>query len=366
LGFAGGFDRFGQDVSLLFEPADVVFDASASYLLTSSHFETVNRQPEQVPALEDYAAASFRIKQSLNGFTDCLVGAGRPFGSDIDYGTSWSNADQAAAQRFHVAELALTCSARASIGSGYIRGIAGASFDTIRYLQTAVRFGILGDPVTSSLRFDSDTYSWRAGLAYEVPSAAFVVSLMYFAPLNFELDGHVDRLPLAPSVFLPSVPVSGDASIPQAVEASIRGAIAPGWLAGLGFKWVDWSNLDHVPLLATSAIGPLFPGTQVIDLRTYFRDGLTAAVYLGHQLDSRWSIMLRTAWDRGVATGWTKHTDTWSLQTIVRYKINEHLEMRTGVNAALLTPGSIDKGAFKATWGQDYAIIPELGITMRF
>jgi hypothetical protein len=63
---AGGFDRFGQDVSLLFDSAYLIFDVSASNLFTSAHFDSVDGHPELVPKLA----------------ADCLASAGKPFGSD--------------------------------------------------------------------------------------------------------------------------------------------------------------------------------------------------------------------------------------------------------------------------------------------
>lgn len=360
---AGGFDRFDQDVSLLFDPARTVVDVSGSYVLTDRHYETVDGKLERVQSLDQYPNGSFKLKQNISDTVDCLLSGGRPFGSEIDYGMSWSRASTVASQNFHVSELALTCSVKAPPGAGKgVRALVGGSADNIMFEQRAVDAAV---PLTSQLTFEDEALSWRVGLAYEQPAARFSASLMYYAPIDFDVRGKIANVPLGPGVVIPSVPIEGKASIPQAIEARVQGVVAPGWLLGLGFKWMDWSELKHVPLRARG--GDTIPaGTELVDLKTFLKDGFTAAAYLGHRIDDHWSILLRLGWDRATESGWTSHSETWALQTTVYYNINQNLEIRASVNAALLESGEINKGSILATWGKDFAIVPQIGLTVRY
>ena len=251
-----------------------------------------------------------------------------------------------------------------------MRGIAGVSRDLARFDQSAIDASAPAGPITSNIGFDGEAWSWRAGLAYEIPTAAMVASIVYYAPLPFDIHGRIDQLPLGDHAFLASVPIAGETTFPQAIEGSVQGLIAPGWIMGASVKWMDWSVLDHVPLRTSTDVGLLPANTTAVDFKTFFRDGWTFGLFAGHQIDNDWSIGVKVLWDRGVATGWTEHTASWSAFGAVQYRLNQSIDISGGLAYVGLSGGAIDKrkeGApFDAIFGDGYALVPRLGITARF
>lgn len=367
---AGGFDRFDQGVDLLFDPANIVFNSSGAYVFTSADYNSVNGQKESVRLLADFSQASFNLKFTPSEKTACLLAARQPFGTDGDHGPNWSQSAIIVAQKLRINELSLTCSGRANLGLGFVRGIAGASREFARFDQSAMNSRGPAGPINSNIGFDGEAWSWRAGLAYEIPSAAVVASIVYYAPMPFGLHGTFDQLPTGDGKFLATVPIRGDTNFPQAIEGSLQGAVAPGWILGASVKWMDWSTLDHVELRTAATVGSLSENLPVADFKTFFRDGWTVGLFAAHQIDSKWSIAAKVLWDRGVATGWTEHTTSWSVSGGAQYRLNENIEVSVAAAFVSLTGGAINKrneGApYDATFGTGFAIVPRLGINARF
>ena len=76
------------------------------------------------------------------------------------------------------------------------------------------------------------------------------------------------------------------------------------------------------------------------------------------------------SWDRGVSTGWTEHTDTWSANFGATYKLTDNLELIGAVGVSLLTAGEINKkahgGAYNATFGDDVSVSARAGLRVRY
>ena len=367
---AGGFDRFDQGVDLLFDPASIVFNATGAYVFTSRAYNSVNGQKESVRLLADFSQASFNLKFTPTEKTACLLAARQPFGTDGDHGPSWSQAAIIVAQKLRINELSLTCSAKANWGLGFVRGIAGASREFARFDQSAIDSRGPAGPINSNIGFYGEAWSWRAGLAYEIPSAAVVASIIYYAPMSFGLHGTFDQITTGNGNFLTSVPIRGDTNFPQAVEGSLQGAVAPGWLLGASIKWMDWSALDHVQLRTAATASSLPENSTIADFKTFFRDGLTVGLFAAHQIDSNLSIAAKVLWDRGVATGWTEHTSSWAVSGGAQYRLNENFDVSVGAAFVSLTGGAINKrneGApYDATFGTGFAIVPRVGVTARY
>ena len=182
---------------------------------------------------------------------------------------------------------------------------------------------------------------------------------MYYGPLSFDLRGDLRQ-------GLDRVGLSGDVEFPQAMEAQVFLSPLQGWLIRGILKWSDWSVLDEVSLNSTTSSVFGAPGSHVLDLEAHFRDGLTVAGFVGRALDAQWSVWGRVAWDRGVSTGWTEHTESRSLFAGLKYRASELIELGGTLGLIWLTAGTIDQGPIRATFDADIAIVPQIGMTFRF
>lgn len=139
-------------------------------------------------------------------------------------------------------------------------------------------------------------------------------------------------------------------------------------MAGAAIKWSDWSTLDHVSIRATA--GEIAAGTELLDLKAFFRDGLTVSGYLGYRFTQDWSGWTRLTWDRGVSSGWTEHTTSLSLFAGAKYGLTESLDLSAAIGVIWLTGGTVGNGLagapFTASFNDSIAFVPQLGITARF
>jgi long-chain fatty acid transport protein len=367
---AGGFDRFDQGIDLLFDPSKLVFDATFSYLVPDRKFDTVNGAPETVRVVPNIFRPSINLKFVPFEDAACLAAYRQPFGLDLEYGPTWSQARIVVLRSLRIEELGLTCSYRVRAGDGYLRVIGGATKDLLTYHEEARRPLPNGSVIRPTLDLEASANGWRAGIAYEVPDRAFRASLMYYSALDFSLQGQLQQLPLGGNAFLSAVPVHAGAPLPRAVEAVMHATIAPDWLNTVSVKWADWSVLTTVPVLLSADSGPLQAGRVLSRLNTYFRDGWTISNTVTHRWSDKLALSLRLVWDRGVSTGWTEHSDTWYAIGFANYKIDRHLELIGGIGVLILTAGEIDKlsqgGNFNATFGADTAVFSQFGIRARF
>jgi long-subunit fatty acid transport protein len=364
---SGGFDRFEQDVSLLFDPANFVVSTSAAYVFISNEFESVNGRSESVPVGANFPLLNAKAKFTPARDIACLLHSGVPFGSDVDYGELWSGARFAESLRLRIYEQGLTCSYQTDVGRDAIRIIGGATRDRVLFNQSADNIETVAD---TSIAFRGNTSSFRAGLSYESPSNGLLATMMYYAPMDFNLKGHIANFPLGSGTTVASLPITGSAAIPGAIDVNLRATIHSDWILGASLKWMDWSEFDKFPLMASAARGSVGVGETIVNFRTHFRDGWTIGGYVANAFDERTIGVLRVVWDRSVSTGWTEQTSSWSLLGGVSYRLDENFELYGGVGLSLLESGLVDKkaqgGLFNATLDEGYAVVPQLSLTGRF
>src|SRR5437763_5691492 len=178
---AGGFDRFDQDINLLFDQSKIAFDVSSSFTFPIRKFTTVNGVPETVRLGPNTFQPS--VNHKFEPFDDaaCLADYRQPFGAEIDYGTTWSQARTVVSRLLRVEEIGLTCSYRVQAADGYIRLIGGMTYDFATYHEEALRVLPNGISIRPSVDLDGSAIGWRGGLAYEVPTKGIRASVVYYS-----------------------------------------------------------------------------------------------------------------------------------------------------------------------------------------
>ena len=367
---AGGYDRFQQSIDLLFDPAQFAMNASVSY--TAPHFNfgrvtspalgtTTSNQPDLSAALP-----KVEIKAGW-GDADCMGSYSVPYGAAASNDPNWVGQLNYTDKELKDQQLALTCSYAFAMGPGAFRIIGGINYEMASYTQTK-NYSLLagGIPTFASLDLSGENLGWRAGVAYEIPEYAVRASLMYFAAVDIEADGTITNLPVGGGAFAPLVPVYASATIPQSVELKLQSGIAPGWLASASVKWTDWSVWQKVDINQQGT------GALITWLDNYFTDGWTVSGSIGHQFTEQLAGQIGLTWDQGVATGWTEHTDTYTLSAGARYKLTDNVDLYGGLAYTVISAGEVDKvsGAALTTitsaWDTNYAVSGQIGLTARF
>ncbi|APO67415.1 long-chain fatty acid transporter protein [Rhizobium gallicum] len=352
--FAGGLDRGGYNIDLLFDPSRFAVESTATFVMPQRKLKNVddinpaNGDLNAIPGYstsaddsEDYWSPRIGAKAAI-GDADCMFDYSQPYGAHTNPGARWAGANDNIETKVNSDNYALTCSYKFDMGPGQFRVIGGANYLEMdgfkeRLLVPPELLGLLGLPGSGVGRLDleGDGWGWRAGVAYEIPEYALRASLMYYSEVKLnEVTGTVD-LTQVPAALHPLggliIPVEGSTAMPDAVELKLQSGIAPDWLAFGSVKWTDWSQLQRIPFYNS--------GVEITSLDLGYRDGWTITGGVGHKFNDQWSGAVSVTWDRGTSQEFGSQTDSWLLGAGVSYSPNQNVEFRFGGVLGILTSG---------------------------
>lgn len=353
---AGGIERGGYNIDLLFDPSSVAIESTATFVMPQRKLKNVTDTiagdgalnalgySNSVEETEDYWSPRIGAKAGFEGF-DCLVDYSQPYGAHTNPGARWAGANQNIETKINSDNYALTCSYKFDAGPGDLRVIAGTNYlqmDGFKERLVVAPELIAGAGLTGSgvgrLNLEGDGWGWRAGVAYEIPEYAFRASLMYYSQVKLNsVTGEVDLTHIPVGLGVPGagsvIPVEGSTAMPEAIELKLQSGIAPDWLAFGSVKWTDWSVLQRIPFYNAG-------GVEVTALELGYRDGWTITGGVGHKFNEQWSGAVSLTWDRGTSQGFGTLTDTWTVGAGVAYSPNKNVEIRLAGVLGILTSGS--------------------------
>ncbi|WP_026187460.1 OmpP1/FadL family transporter [Ensifer sp. BR816] len=345
---AGGLERSGYNIDLLFDPSDYAAEATATYVSPQRDLKNVTDinaangigsngiggGSTSVRDTEDYWAPRVGVKAGLGDSIDCMADYSQPWGAHTNPGKNWMGANDNIETKVESDNYAATCSYKWDMGPGFVRLIGGAFYQEVGGFKerlVAPDFAVPGNGI-GRLDLEGSGWGWRTGVAYEIPEYAMRASLVYNSAVDLDdLSGSIDLRQLG----LTKYDVSGSASMPDSLELKVQSGIAPGWLAFGSVKWTDWSQLqvlNFCPATVTLA-------TPCTSLDLLYRDGWTVTGGIGHKFNDQWSGAVSLAWDRGTSTGIGTQTDTWTLGTAVSYSPTQNIELRLAGIVGIMTSG---------------------------
>ncbi|APG90950.1 OmpP1/FadL family transporter [Sinorhizobium americanum] len=350
---AGGLERSGYNIDLLFDPSDYAAEATATYVNPQRELKDVEDiRPgngvgsdgigggsTSVQDTESYWAPRVGVKAGLGDSVDCMADYSQPWGAHTNPGRNWMGANDNIETKVESDNYAATCSYKWDMGPGFVRLIGGAFYQEVGgFKERLVAPGAIG-----RLDLEGSGWGWRTGVAYEIPEYAMRASLVYNSAVDLDdLSGTIDLRQFAPIGV--KYDVSGSASMPDSLELKVQTGIAPGWLAFGSVKWTDWSQLQVLNFCP--ATGSPLPCTS-LDL--LYQDGWTITGGIGHKFNDQWSGAVSVAWDRGTSTGIGTQTDTWTLGTAVTYSPTQNVELRLAGIVGILTSGESGPTTYQGT-----------------
>lgn len=349
---AGGFDRGGVNIDLLFDESRFATEATVTHVMPQRELKNIQRRdsPPLPVALSsssvkvdgDYTVPRLGMKVNVGGPVDCLASYTEPYGADADYGTGNAYSVTTSEFRVDTNDYGLTCSYKMQLGQGFARIIGGVSYQDIDAFQSRQTLLAAGNTGLGEFKLSDNAWSWRIGAAYEIPEIAFRTSLLYSAKYDYHLSGTVDStdfagMPLgnAPGIF----PVSADTQIPQALEWKVQSGIAPGWLAFGSVRWQDWSKLQSIPINGVISITTGLPSTTT-SFDAFYQDGWTITGGIAHKFTDALSGAFTVTWDRGTSTVSGYQSDTWNFGLGGSYAPTPNVELRLGGSLGVLTSGT--------------------------
>jgi long-subunit fatty acid transport protein len=266
---AGGIDRSGQGVNILFE--------EGTYMqLTYSHVSpnVDGNPPTLAPSLgasnnvaQSYNYGSFGYKQKLTDRLDIALIIDQPFGAHILYSDGpFSSPTNTAAYDF-----------MAEIDSHAITGLLQYNFDNGFSVHGGVRALTIDGSIKSNdgLLDASSDYNFGAvvGAAYEKPDIALRVALTYSAAIDSDLSGTENGTPSSFTV-----------EFPESVNLDFQTGIAKDTLLFGSVRWVGWNGFNLTTNGGTNWVN--FDGDTTsyeIGVGRRISDKLSLAVTLGFE-----------------------------------------------------------------------------------
>ena len=348
---AGGIERGGYDIDLLFDPAPFATEAEATFVMPQRKLKNaVDTDPfdGNVTALgstandsESYWVPRIGAKVEVVKGVDCMVDYSQPWGAHTAPGL-WAGAQSNMETDIKSNNYAATCSYKMDAGKGQVRFIGGVFHQEVYgFKESLVSPLVPNFGGTGRVDLEGTGWGWRAGLAYEIPEIALRASLVYNSQVKYDLSGELDLSNVGSGV----IPIYGEASMPDSVELKLQSGIAPGWLAFGSIKWVNWSVLQSVPICSQASQGladctTVSPSPiRLTSLDLMYRDGWTVTTGIGHKFNDQWSGAAQISWDRGTSHGVGSQSDTWTLGGGVAYTPTANIEIRLAGAIGVLTSG---------------------------
>ncbi|MEZ2333012.1 outer membrane protein transport protein [Mesorhizobium sp. RCC_202] len=348
---AGGLERGGYDIDLLFDPAPVATEAEATYVMPDRKYKNAKGPfgadlglGTSADGAEDYWVPRIGVKAQVVPGIDCMVDYSQPWGAHVAPGL-WNGAISNIETDIKSDNYAGTCSYKMDAGKGQLRFIGGVFYQKVYgFKESLVGFNPFGPSPTGRVDLTSSGWGWRAGVAYEIPDIALRASLVYNSKVKLDnIEGSLDLSSVGGGI----KPIFGTTQyMPDVVEFKLQSGIAPGWLAFGSVKWTNWSVLQSVPIcyVGTASAdcftgGPLSGSHQVTSLDLMYRDGWTVTGGIGHKFNDQWSAAGQISWDQGTSHGYGSQTDTWTLGGGVAYTPQPNIEIRLAGAIGVLTSG---------------------------
>lgn len=276
--FAGGIDRSGQDLGLLFEKGRVV-ELSFGQIMPTVEGTDLAGQPTGNVA-KDYTQIGLSYKYDVTDRLSFAINLDQPFGADVEYG----------------ATSPLLGGTIASATSTAVTGLLRYKFNE----NFSVHAGITADRASASITLKGLAYGpvsgynvdlatdvapgYVLGVAYERPDIALRLALTYNSEIKHKFDTleTINGVPIA----APSVT---DVTLPQSINFDFQSGIAANTLLFGQVRYVDWSAFLVDPAGFVGATGG-----GLIDLQ----DTVTYTLGVGRKFNDSWSGVVSVQYEK--------------------------------------------------------------------
>lgn len=311
--FAGGIDRSGQGVNILFEEGNYVqFTWSHVNPSVDGKNAIVGDSNDVLPA---YNNLSFGYKHEINENWDIALIYDQPFGAHVAYTNGPLSAGGAAGLPYNgLADInsdALTALVQYSFGNGFsLHGGARA-----QKVRGSIQSG------NGILQASSDyNFGGVVGVAYEKPDIALRVALTYASGIKNDFTG-VNAA--APAGFQDR---TFKVDFPESVNLDFQTGVAANTLVFGSVRWVGWDGFS----LDTSPEGSWVNFTD---------DTLTYTLGVGQRINEKLSLALRLGYEkagsRPTNTALAPTTGSKSIGVAATYQVNEQLSVSGGLTYAV-------------------------------
>nr|WP_092078026.1 outer membrane protein transport protein [Poseidonocella sedimentorum] len=298
---AGGIDRSGQSIGLIFEEgnyAQLSF-GSVSPDVSGAQVIAVPTLAGVIPAGSEsgnmsgsYTQFSLGFKQAYDNGLEMAFILDQPFGADVEYPDD---------------ETYFAAGSTAELSSTAITGIVKYSlpnnvsvFGGLRYqsleAKAYIPFVTASAGPTAGVPYEVDGekdwgLGYLLGVAYERPDIALRVALTYNSAIDHEIDTY-ETSALNPG----GLDTVTDVSTPQSLNLEFQSGIAADTLLFGSVRWVDWSEFDISPQ-DYDALLDFSRGAGDYSLVSYDDDTTSYSLGLGRRINETWSAAVTVGYE---------------------------------------------------------------------
>lgn len=278
---AGGVDRSGQSVVVLFEKGNYaefslgMVTPKVSGVGAGAAVSAVTPTPGQSSGdmAGDYFTFSGAYKHRFNDRISAAIIFDQPFGANVDYPSG--STYYARGSTAELTSNAVTGVMKYTLPSN-ISFIGGLRYQTLSakakvpFVTAAPTFA----PYTANGKADS-AVGYLIGAAFEKPEIALRVALTYNSKVKHELATSETSVAGALSSTTPI-------NTPQSVNLEVQSGIAKDTLLFGSVRWVEWSKFDVTPTQYKGLTG----GKSLV---SYDSDTISYTLGLGRKFNDQWS-----------------------------------------------------------------------------
>lgn len=274
---AGGIDRSGLDISVLFEKGNVAelrYSHSAPSL--SGKDVAMFGGGSSGNIATDYSQVALSYKADISEKLSYAIILDQPFGVDLTYGPG---SVALGGTRVYADTAALTGVVRYKFDENW------SAHGGVRINQASGEIGLKGlayGPFSGyKVQLSDDIgYGYLVGVAYEKPEIALRVALTY----NSKIRHSFDTVETMSGAVVGTSPT--DVSLPQSINLDFQTGVSENTLIFGGIRWAEWSEFFIDPFVVTTMAngGTFVKGGGLIQLE----DVTTYTVGVGHQFTENW------------------------------------------------------------------------------
>ncbi len=285
---AGGIDRSGQSVGILFEKGNYA-EFSFGRVSPSVSGSGAGTAPSPLTPTPGQASGDMAgnynqigggLKYQFNErFSGALI-VDQPFGADVDYPAATTYF--ATGSTASIDTMAITALLKYTTPTNF------SVYGGLKY-QTMSAEATVPFVANYTGRADRDSgVGYVIGVAYEKPEIALRVALTYSSKVKHEF------VPVESSLSAAANTLSGTpttVNTPQSVNLEFQTGVAKDTLVFGSIRWVDWSNFKIDPAVYNAL-------TSGGDLVSYSNDTITYSLGVGRRLNENWAVSASLGYEK--------------------------------------------------------------------
>lgn len=295
---AGGLDRSGQDISILFEQGSLL-TATMSY---ANPTVSATNETETGDIADPYLTVGAAFKYAVTDDIDLALIMDQPFGADVSYK---ENRDGKADATLDTT--AFTLLARYKFNENF------SVHAGVRAQNASAEVSLADFFYTLDMKSDF-AFGYSVGAAYEIPSIAARVAVTYNSAITQTFTGTEGHGVAVDSEF--------ETQTPQSVNLDFQTGIMADTLLFGSVRWADWSAFAFEP--TNFAANPLV---------SYDADTISSEIGVGRKFTDKFSASVSFGYEAatgGIESDLGPTDGYWSVGVGGKYQLSENFEIAGG------------------------------------